>query len=340
MAKRSNPVAPRLIVEDVTSEKLEIMLAQQNGRMASMSAEGRVFDLMSGSYSKNGMPQFNVYLKGHAGDDLVTDRVSRESVRVDHPALTCAYAIQPGVISGLAHKNAFRGRGLLARFLFVVPESWMGQRKIAPPPVPDIIKNAYCQTVMEMGRMEGKHVLMFDHEASQRLISWESEVETMLGDGGEMECFRDWGGKLAGATVRLAAVLHCMEYTPVQPICVGTIDSAVEIARYLIPHAEAVLKLIQQDGISIDDDAQYVLRWIKRHTRSDFTKREAHQHGKRRFPRAEDIDPALNELVNRGYIRQLPDNNVKPGRPRSPRYEVNPELTAPFQPGVNKDIPF
>lgn len=80
---------PRLIVDDATAEKLGIMLAEQGSRIASMSPEGGVFDLMAGLYSKNGIPQFDVYLKGHSGDDLVTDRVSRKSLRVEQPALTC-----------------------------------------------------------------------------------------------------------------------------------------------------------------------------------------------------------------------------------------------------------
>ena len=36
----------------------------------------------------------------------------------------------------------------------------------------------------------------------------------MLGDGGQMEIMRDWGAKLAGETLRLAAVLHCVEHGP------------------------------------------------------------------------------------------------------------------------------
>ena len=68
------------------------MLSEQGGRIVSASPEGGVFDLMAGKYSKNSMPQFGVYLMGHAGDDLITDRISRESVRVEKPALTCAYA--------------------------------------------------------------------------------------------------------------------------------------------------------------------------------------------------------------------------------------------------------
>ena len=90
LAEQAEPVLPRLIVDDATSEKLGIMLAEQGGRIASMSPEGGVFDLMAGLYSKNGMPQFGVYLMGHSGDDLTTDRVSRKSVHVKRPSLTCA----------------------------------------------------------------------------------------------------------------------------------------------------------------------------------------------------------------------------------------------------------
>ena len=102
-----------MIVDDATSEKLGMMLAEQGGRIASMSPEGGVFDLMAGLYSKSGIPQFGVYLMGHSGDDLITDRVSRATVRVQRPALTCAYAMQPQVIEGIAENPAFRGRGNL-----------------------------------------------------------------------------------------------------------------------------------------------------------------------------------------------------------------------------------
>ena len=95
LAEQAEPVLPRLIVDDATSEKLGMMLAEQGGRIASMSPEGGVFDLMAGLYSKSGIAQFDVYLKGHSGDDLITDRVSRKSVRTPRPAITCGFAIQP-----------------------------------------------------------------------------------------------------------------------------------------------------------------------------------------------------------------------------------------------------
>lgn len=324
LAKQAEPVMPRLIVDDATSEKIGMILAEQGGRIASMSPEGGVFDLMAGLYSKSGVPQFDVYLKGHSGDDLATDRVSRGTVRVVAPALTCAYAMQPAVITGLAEKAAFRGRGLLARFLYAAPKSWIGGRQIASAPVSEATREAYRQTVRMLTGLNGERVLRLGPDATEVLQNWEAEIEEMLGDGGLLETMRDWGAKLAGATLRIAAVLHCIEHGELEFISGATVTAAVKIARYLIPHAEAVLALMQTKETPREDDARYVLRWIERHSRREFTKRDVHQHGKRRFPKADNLDQALAELTRRGYIRLRPSDATGPGRPPSPSYEVNP----------------
>lgn len=324
MAEESEPVLPRLIVDDATAEKLGMMLAEQGGRIASMSPEGGVFDLMAGLYSKSGTPQFGIYLMGHSGDDLVTDRVGRAGVRAERPALTCAYAIQPAVMEGLAGNPAFRGRGLLARFLYAAPLSWIGHREIAPEPVSNLTREAYRLAVRALAEIDGEIVLGLTAEADAVLRDWEAQIEVMLADGGDMECIRDWGAKLAGATLRLACVMHCVEHGAGGRIDDATLVAAVEIARYLIPHAEAALNLMNaHDGAEVGD-AQYLLAWIERHERRTFTKSEAQHHGKRRFPKADDIDPALAELARRGYIRQTPAEATAPGRPPSPAYGVNP----------------
>ncbi len=332
LALEPEPALPRLLVDDATGEKLGMMLAEQGGRIASMSPEGGVFDLMAGLYSKSGMPQFGVYLMGHAGDDLVIDRVSRQSIRVERPALTCAYTIQPAVIAGLAEQPAFRGRGMLARYLYVDPASPIGRRKVAMPPVPDAIREAYRQAArtLEMDCRNipdgfGCFTLRLSPEAEADLRRWEQEIENELADGGELEAMRDWGGKLAGATLRLTAVLHCVEHGLTGEVAPETLAAAIEIARFLIPHAEAVLNLMGNAGGG-SSDAQYVASWIERHGRQEFTKREAQQHGRRRFPHADDIDPALTELVRRGYIRLQPVKAGGPGRPPSPTYEVSPKV--------------
>lgn len=326
LAEQVLPSLPVLVVDDVTSEKLGMLLSQQEGRIASMSAEGGVFDLMKGMYSKSGMPQFGVYLMGHSGDDLMVDRVTRKEIRVERPALTCAYAIQPNVIEGLAEDTAFRGRGLLGRFIYAWPESWLGERKIAPPPVRQTTLEEYEKAVRSLKSNFDGHVLRLSPDADLALQKWEQEIEEMLAEGGEMEQIRDWGGKLAGATLRIAAVIHCLENSFYAPITPQTIERAAAIGSYAIPHAQAVLEEMKAEGKEEHADARYVLRWIERHQKKSFSKRDAQQHGKRRFKKSADIEPALTELKERGYIRALQSERKGPGRPKSEQYEVNPEV--------------
>jgi hypothetical protein len=182
--------------------------------------------------------------------------------------------------------------------------------------------------VRGLAEWKGEFVLRLTADASAAFLNWEAEIETMLGDGGPMDLMRDWGAKLAGETLRLAAVLHCVEHGPLLPINAATIVAAVEIGRYLIPHADTALNLMLAREASGEQDARYVIRWIERHGRREFTKTEAQHHGKRRFPKADDIEPALNKLARRGYIRLRPAAASGPGRPPSPTYEVNPAVFA------------
>ena len=322
-------VLPRLLVDDATGEKLGMMLADQNGRIASFSAEGTVFDLMAGLYSKNGLPQMDVYLKGHNGDDLVTDRVGRETVQVASPALSCAYTVQKSVIEGMNETKAFRGRGLLGRFFYAMPASWIGHRDVACPPVPDEVKHRYDQLVRRLFALEGPIMLRLSPEAAIAFQNWEVEAERMLAEGGDLEAMRDWGAKLHGGTLRLAGILHCAAGSPHHVVSRDSVEAAIRISRYLIPHAEAVFDAMTALDDPTTDGARYLVRWIEDNQLEEFTRRDAHQHGRRKFKKAEELDAPIGELISRGYIRLKQsegEHSNNPGRKPSPRYEVNPAL--------------
>ncbi|MEW8331608.1 MAG: DUF3987 domain-containing protein, partial [Candidatus Thiodiazotropha sp.] len=128
------PTPLRLVADDVTPEKLASLLAENDGKMAIVSAEGGIFESIAGRYS-NGIPNLDVILKGHAGDNLRVDRIGRESELIDSPALTIGLTVQPEVLKGLATKPGFRDRGLIGRFWLVMPPSMTGRRKIETQPI-------------------------------------------------------------------------------------------------------------------------------------------------------------------------------------------------------------
>lgn len=334
LATEPTPSMPRLLVDDATAEAVEMALAAQGGRLVVAGAEGGLFDVMGGRYS-SGAANLDAFLKGHAGDDLRVDRVSR-NVLMDRVCLTLAYAVQPEVLRGMASQRAFRGRGLIGRFLYAMPASPLGSRRIDPEPLSDAVAQHYENIVRRLAgipeRFEGPGVLVMSRPAAMLFKSWAAEVETMLGDDGRLASLRDWGGKLVGLTARLAGVLHLVIVAdspdPVSvPIDVEVIESAVTLARWAVPHAEAAIGLMAADDGSVDD-AGYVLRWLCQRAEPEVSRRDVHGHGRARFDgNPTRLDRAFAVLIDRGWLRPVGDDRQGPGRP-SVRYKCHPSITA------------
>ncbi len=325
------PAMPRLLADDSTAEALVSLMATQGGRVAVLSAEGGIFDIISGKYGK--FPSFDVYLKGHAGDELRVDRKGRDPEFIDHPALTVGLAIQPAVLRSIAERDGFRDRGLLARFLFSLPTSFVGHREIGTPATPpDVIERYVADMtalVQSLAEWTDPAVLTFTPEAADQLIEFERDLEPHLGPGGELHHIAAWGSKLAGAVVRIAGLLHLATNVGTrwrEPIDATTFADASRIGAYFRAHAVAVFAHMGADPVI--GDAQAILRWISDDpNRATFARRDAHRALTARFAKAADLDAPLRLLEDHGWIREQPAPPPRPegGRPPSPRFEVYPD---------------
>ncbi len=326
-------VPPRFIADDVSPEKLTSLLAEQKGKIAVLSAEGGIFDIVAGRYSQNNSCNFEVFLKGHAGDTLRVDRIGRPPEYIKKPALTVGITVQPEVLRGLLEKPGFRGRGFLARFLYSLPASQVGRRKINSPPLKKEIKKQYYRGIINLLNLplgpEGKpFVLKLSGEATLISNEFEEWLEPKLGTNGELELITDWAAKLHGAVARIAGILHLTEHvnnnSPWEmPVSAESFEKAICLGKYLIEHAKAAFTEMGAD--SKLDDAKYVLRWVERQDLKMFSKRDAFNAGRGRFKTVDDLEPTLKILVDYGYIReQSLEQKNKPGRKPSPIFEVNP----------------
>ncbi len=213
----------RLIADDCTPEQLEVLMNDQRGRIMVASPEGGVFGMMAGRYSDS--VQLGVYLHGHSGDDLRTDRISRAAVYIHNPALTMGLAVQPHVIHGLGKKPDLRGQGLLARFLYAIPKSTVGRRDVSPPPVPNAVKERYQRLIRELWELGNSRCVSRDGDQDEALLTRTVEfspeainvfddfvrgIEARMGVCGDLAAMRDWGSKLPGAVARIAGVIHAI----------------------------------------------------------------------------------------------------------------------------------
>ena len=338
LATLSIPVTPRLIADDATSEAVASLLAEQQGVMAIMSTEGGLFETLGGRYSQ-GIINIDVYLKGYSGDPLRIDRKGRPPEYVPKPTLTLALTVQPDVIRDLAAKPGFRGRGLLARFLFSIPKSMVGYRSNDAPPVPVAVRQGYQRAIRDLLKLpfpaEGQEqTISLSPDAHQMFQAYRDQVEMQLRPGAELYDNQDWGNKLCGTVARLAGILHLLHHAggsrPWEiPLSSGVMDSAIRLGDYFAAHAEVAFAMMGVDPRI--EDARHVWATIEHRQVDQISLRDLQQRVKRRFS-VEALKEVIGVLVEMGYLRPAPDRPTRgPGRPPSPVYEVNP-LARPHNP--------
>lgn len=325
------PVVPRLIADDVTPEAAASLLADHGGRLAIISAEGGIFDTMAGRYSQ-GVPVLDLWLKGHAGDPLRVDRKGRPSEYIERPALTLLLTVQPSVLAAIARNGAFRGRGLLARFMYAIPADNLGHRRVGTTPVPAAIQDAYKQHVRklaeELADWSDPAVLILSPEAHDLLLDTERVIEPQLAEDGTLGPIAEWGSKLAGAMLRTAGLLHLASEPEAfrVPISRATLSAAIRIGTYFTEHAQAAFNLLGATGTS---DAAYLLDHLARKCVTQFTIRNLHAELPRgRFPTVDVVVAAVTLLDEHGYVQDKPQpERTGPGRKPSPSYIVRPGIT-------------
>jgi len=325
------PRLPRLIADDATSESVTSLLGEYGGRIAVMSTEGGLFETLAGRYSDN-VPNIDVYLKGYSGDPIRVDRKSRKPEFVPHPALTLCLTVQPSVIRDLASKRSFRGRGLLARFMYSLPSSLVGYRSNTAPPVPDELRDKWRSTIMGILKLPDptqgdEHAIELSFEANRLFQSYRDMVEQQLRPGEELSDIADWGNKLAGNAARVAGILHLFCHAESEkpwkiPIEKETVEEAISIGTYFTQHAKIAFSLMGAEPSG--QKARYAWLHISRLGFSYFSLRDLYQHVRRSLS-VSDLREAINLLESMGYIRCVSVNKTNSvGRPSSPRYMVNP----------------
>ena len=325
---------PLIWTDDTTPERLQGLLVENGERIALLSDEGGIFEIMAGLYS-NGRANLNIFLKGHAGSECRAERQGR-SARLESPCLTFGLAVQPDVISDLAQgdKKRFRGNGTLARFLYCLPKSTIGDRDVTRRDgMPESLRARYQAEIdgllniapvfNECGK-EQPRILTLDKEARQSWLAFSQFIESNLGRRGELVSIQDWASKLPGATVRIAGLLHVAEYgTDRQEITNGTMTAVLDLAELLIKHTQAAFALMGDDEAV--KDAKDVLRWIIEEQRESFRQRDC-QRALQRL-NLERLERAVKVLAERHMIgepEKQPGGKGK-GKP-SVSYAVNPAI--------------
>lgn len=356
LERLEQPIVSRLLADDATPEALVSLLADHGGRIAVISAEGGLFDILAGRYT-SGAANLDAVLKAYGCEPIRVDRKGRPAERIPHPALALGFAIQPAVLETINSRADLRGRGLLARYWYAVPRSALGHRQLDPDPVPPETRMAYELSLTELlgSAVESAQSAQSERQmnyadftdstgvddrpelelapASRELL-WEfrAQLEPRLDpETGDLYGASDWAGKLPGGCVRIAGLCHLYGLgwrrgidTPIQP---ETMTAAIAISEYLIPNA---LTALGHTGprAAATAPAAAIVRWIRREGKTEFKATDVLDSLSRSvFPDMATVESSLNLLEGLNHVQKKPQTRPRrPGRPPSPTYLVNPRL--------------
>lgn len=291
---------PVMWTGNVTTERLEQLMVDHDEKMAVITDEGGIFEIMCGLYN-NGKVNFDIFVQGYSGNPTRTDRASR-SAHMNNPLLTLGLAIQPKVLEDLSrgNKGAARGKGLLARLLYYNCETHRGQRLYGnqQPMTPEVRNryslglNALLDIPLEYDEY-GNAVparLHLDDNARALWIEFADGIERSLAQGAELDEVADWGGKLAGNTLRVAGLFHVVEHgVGTRMINRETVDRAIQFVKVLIPHAIFALNATTTSGLA--KNAEHVYSWLLKHGHREFTKRDCHSSLQSKFKAVKELEP-------------------------------------------------
>lgn len=319
--------APRLFTGDVTAERLQGLLVEHAERMAVLSDEAGIFLIMAGMYS-GGMASLDVFLQGHAGTPMRVDRADR-AAHIDKPALTFGLALQPGVLADVASSRRFRDSGLLARFLFAMPESNVGRRDVRRRwSIPNYVSTEYERRLH--GLLEGREqfaskprIIGLTDSARDAWLDFADEIEKQQGERGAMESIADWSSKLPGAAARIAALLELAENgTAAEAVSPAATERALRLCRLLIQHAHSAFGLLGADAT--DADASAIVKWARDNRLLSFNKSKCQKAMEGRFRSVARLDKAIERLEHGDVakVEKVPNRNARP----TTMIRMNPKL--------------
>ena len=336
-------VAPRLFLSEASPERLEEVLMEQGGRAAVLAAEPALFRSLAGLGSKaNSDPNLSSILDAYDAGDVRVGRMRRDDGSggdriVRGAVVTIGLAPQPErVFAALRAGPAFLDSGFAWRFLLSLPGSLLGQRTHATPATPEGVRAEYAARLLELLELPEPQdggalpLVQATLEAREALLAFERRLEPMMGSEGELAAAVPWASKLTSKLARIAGLLHAAEHRRepwLSPLELPTMERAIAMADYFIPHARSVLLELGADtAVKLGRRA---LEWIRKERMSSFTRRDLQRaiaKNEAAGAAGTAVDRVLALLAGHDFIRQSVGSGSRgPGRP-STVFDVNPRL--------------
>ncbi len=327
--KKINPV----FVSDVTVEKLADILQDDSRGQIVLRDELSGWVKGMDQYKSRGGSDRQFWLSAWSSDPITVHRKGPDSpdVFISHPCISVVGGIQPSVLHDLQGQDD----GFFDRILFTFPEphNMKGEdwKSCNPVGMREWEKALGRVRLMEMIATEPDkprcpHFRKLDAIGRDEWYTYTHALAKQMNVPEFPHYLAGVAGKLKGYAARLALVSMVLRiaYTPdgeIEDINGDDMAAGATLANYFLAHAERVYRRMGRDD---SREPRKVLAWMVRNGKDKVSRRDIHHNLKRSFPDVEDLGRPLRMLTERGYIRVVESEGVKPGRKPTTIYEIHP----------------
>lgn len=302
----------RVMVDDVTPERLAELLADNDGRLVAVNDEGALLRHLLGMYAAD--PNLDPFLKPWDGSPLSVDRKGgngrdKTAIRVDRPLLTLVAAVQPATIATIGeprHRNLIE-RGAVGRILIAWPQSTVGTRMMSGLDHHARFRHVdpWANRLLDLHR-DGDAMLALTDDAREAFFDWHDDVEAQLPMGQAYADVRPSAVKIRGSVARIAGLFARLDGgIDVRP---QHVERAIRLGDYYLDHAAAVVESWRGAPVDV---ARSLLAKVAA-GRACPTVRDATRITRR--PKTE-VLAALDVLTEHGYTRPASlSRGYSPGR--------------------------
>lgn len=233
---------PCLIAQDVTTERLAVLLQDNREFVFSTSADARkLVDNLLGRYNPGQTTDESLYLSAYSGDFTRVDRQSRETVILYHPCVALTWFLQPDKLTAMLDERSLSASGFLPRLLMchtnATPQRIEGEAAALSESVCNQWTLLLTDLLTTFHRADKPHCLTPTPEALKILTDFHNGIVDRRTGGGDLADVGAFAARYAENAWRLSVVLHGAHWggrAAQEPLSAETATNAVRIVNWFV----------------------------------------------------------------------------------------------------------
>ncbi|MDB6021277.1 MAG: hypothetical protein JWQ04_1134 [Pedosphaera sp.] len=268
---------PCIIAQDVTTERLAVLLRDNREVVFSASADARkLVDNLMGRYNPGKMTDESLYLSAYSGDLVRVDRQGRDPVVLNKPCLSLCWFAQPDLLATMLDEESLSVGGFLPRLLVcdtkATPHRIEGEERVLSESVRDQWNRRITDLIATFRVADNPHRLTPTPEAVAILNDYHNRiVDRRANDLADVGAF---AARYAENAWRVSVVLHGTLWgtdAGKEPLTAETAANAVRIVEWFAAEQQSVLaKGRHAAAVKIEEEVLKLLKTNLQRTGRDY----------------------------------------------------------------------